>query len=596
MNHLFFSKFKSIRTTMLFSFSILIIGALLIFLIISLNYTQDTVVKNSTDYTMQLVNQVNNDIDSYIHYMKNISTVITANSDVKTYLYNYSTPPKLSDIMAGIRAKEQFHTITGAHTDICNIGVVIVKTGKYLFQYDNLELNDKIEIDKLDWYQKTVAANGATVLSSSHIQTLIKDEDKRVVTISNMLSNPYTKKKDSLLFIDLNYNTIRDLCKKINLGTHGYVFIFDENGQIIYHPKQQFLDSKPKEEKIKEIEEQLKDTNHFITKEGNNSRLFTFSRSENTGWTVVGVSYTKELMANKQRTQIIYVAVAIFLFFVATVTSILLSKEITRPIKELQISMQEVEKGNFKTVAVAVTESNEIASLSNSFNLMIMEIQKLMEQIVEEQKQKRQSELKALQSQINPHFLYNTLDSIIWMSELGKNQEVVLMTSAFAKLLRQSISNEDEFVTVFREIEYTKLYLTIQKMRYQDKLEFEFSVAEQIVSFPMIKLVLQPLVENALYHGIKYKEGIGMISIAGYIEGEMFVLQVKDNGSGMTAEQLAGIFHEKSATGKTSGVGIKNVQDRLQLHYGKEYGLTFESSKDVGTTASIHLPLPKGDV
>ena len=213
-----------------------------------------------------------------------------------------------------------------------------------------------------------------------------------------------------------------------------------------------------------------------------------------------------------------------------------------------------------------------------------------MEQNVKEQEAKRKSELKALQSQINPHFLYNTLDSIIWMAEGRKYEEVVLMTASLARLLRQSISNEDEVVPLAREVEYAKGYLTIQKMRYKDKLEFEINVEPSILNIPLIKLVLQPIIENAIYHGLKYKESKGLLQVKGFMKDGNAVLQVIDNGVGMDEETLAHIYDKHKVNYHSNGVGVYNVQKRLQLYYGESYGITYESEKGVGTTATITIP------
>ena len=212
-----------------------------------------------------------------------------------------------------------------------------------------------------------------------------------------------------------------------------------------------------------------------------------------------------------------------------------------------------------------------------------------MEQNIYEQEEKRKSELKALRSQINPHFLYNTLDSIIWMAEGGKNKEVVRMTSALARLLRQSISNDNERIPLEMEVDYAGSYLTIQKMRYKDKLEYEIEVAEDIKKEEIINLILQPLVENAIYHGIKYKGSKGLIRIVGYGEGSSIILKVIDNGIGMDEDALKGIFDKSRDSEGSGGVGVHNVQTRIGLYYGAEYGLRFESVGE-GTTVTIIIP------
>ena len=340
-----------------------------------------------------------------------------------------------------------------------------------------------------------------------------------------------------------------------------------------------------KQERIAEVMESRESS--FLTED---DRLYTISRSEKTGWIVVGVSYLSELMKGANKARNLYLIIALLLFAAALLLAYLLSDAITRPITALEKSMKEVEKGNFEHAALEVCAENEVGRLSQSFNIMTEEIQNLMEQSRHEQRIKRKYELKALQAQINPHFLYNTLDSIIWMAEWGKTQEVVQMTSSLARLLRRSISNEREVVTVAEEVEYTQDYLTIQKMRYKDKLEYEILVEQEIAQEGIVKLILQPLVENAIYHGIKYKEGKGMIRIRGFRQEDRIVLQVEDDGSGMDEETLTHIFEKHTKDTKSNGVGLKNVNERLQLYYGTEYGLKYESKIGEGTTATVILP------
>ena len=220
-----------------------------------------------------------------------------------------------------------------------------------------------------------------------------------------------------------------------------------------------------------------------------------------------------ELLRKSNQAQSIYVLISALLMIVALLFSRFLAKSLTYPLQRLRDSMSRVQEGHFDGADVEIDSENEIGSLTKSFNVMTHRIQDLMEQNVKEQEAKRKSELKALQSQINPHFLYNTLDSIIWMAEGRKYEEVVLMTASLARLLRQSISNEDEVVPLAREVEYAKGYLTIQKMRYKDKLEFEIDVEPSILNIPLIKLVLQPIIENAIYHGLKYKESKGLLQV-----------------------------------------------------------------------------------
>ncbi len=284
-----------------------------------------------------------------------------------------------------------------------------------------------------------------------------------------------------------------------------------------------------------------------------------------------------------------------------------ITKSITGPLSHLALRANEVAEGNLEVDLVPVRSMDEVGIVTTAFNQMVSSIRIHMERIKENMEKEaamkekelmmeghlKDAQLKYLQAQINPHFLYNTLDSIIWMAEWGKNQEVVRMTSSLAKLLRRSISNEQETVTVAEEVEYTETYLTIQKMRYKDKLEYEIAVEPDILQERVIKLILQPLVENAIYHGIKYKEGKGLLRIQGFREGDHMILRVQDDGKGMDSETLAHIFEKHTRDTRSNGVGLNNVNERIQIYYGDDYGISFESSPGKGTEATITLPFGK---
>lgn len=578
------SLFKSVKTTMLCLFSLLIVITMAIFLMISVDYTKKTVLENSTDYTSRLVRQVNRDIDSYIDYMENISSMIIQGGDVQKYLFMDMSKADTEEVYS--RIVTQFNTVVETRQDISNIAVV-TEAGNYIINDGTDTLNENVSLQDVEWFEKALRGDGR-ILTSSHVQHVIRNNYKWVVTLSKGIENPQTGENGGVFFIDLNYKLLKDLCENNSLATNSYVFIMDKSGKIIYHPKQQLLYNGLTEERTGEVLEYGRD-GYFITEEEGDGKLYTVSVSEKTGWRVVGVADISELMKNKKETESIYVLTAAVLLGIAMVLSTFFATAITRPIKELKDSMKEVEKGNFDDT-VTIRSGSEIDSLGNSFNLMTAKIRQLMEQNIYEQEEKRKSELKALRSQINPHFLYNTLDSIIWMAEGGKNKEVVRMTSALAKLLRQSISNDNERIPLEKEVDYAGSYLIIQKMRYKDKLEYEIEVEEDIKKEEIINLILQPLVENAIYHGIKYKGSKGLIRIVGYGEDDKIILKVIDNGIGMDEETLKGIFDKSKAVEGSNGVGIHNVQTRLCLYYGAEYGLHFESTLGEGTTVTVTIP------
>ena len=585
-----FGRFKSIQSTMMLSFSGLMAVAVLIFLMIALNFTSQTIYENSNNYTSQIVRQVNYDIDAYIDYMENISSVMAKSGDISLYLFEEEQSEE--DIEEEReRILTQFNTIMESREDIYNVAAV-AENGRYIMNRGEEDLTPYIDIRKLDWYQAAMESPTGIAVSSSHVQNAIKSSYKWVITLSRVLVNNRTGAKEGLFFIDLNYSAISDLCNNNTIGNKGYIFVLDDKGNVIYHPKQQLMYGGLHTEHIEEIMACEKDS--LTVRDGTERKLYTLSRSQKTGWTVVGAAYTSELLKNNKQARMLYILAAAILILAVFAISSILSREITKPLRRLSESMSRVEKGEFDRANVDVTMENEIGSLGKSYNLMTERIHTLMEENVYEQKQKRKSELKALQAQINPHFLYNTLDSIIWMSEAGQSDEVVEMTSALAKLLRQSISNDHEQVELGQEMEYVKNYLTIQKMRYQDKLEYTVEVDPKVRHVMIVKLVLQPIVENAIYHGIKYKGSKGTLRIRAFAESEDVCIVIEDNGIGMDETALNIIFDETQKIHKQNGVGVPNVQKRLKLYYGDKYGITYESKVGIGTRATIRIP-QRGD-
>lgn len=586
-----FGKFKKIQSAMMASFSVLVVLAGLTFLLVAVNYTDKAIYENSIHYTTQIIEQVNRDIDAYIDYMENISSVIATSSDVSLYLFDENQTAE-QYAQERERILTQFHTIMESRSDIYNIAVV-ADNGKYIVNSGKEKLTEYVDIKSLDWYQETMRAAGGIAVSSSHVQNAIQSSYQWVITLSRALVNNRTGKKEGIFFVDLNYSAISDLCNSNQIGNKGYVFLIDADGNVVYHPKQQLLYGGLQTEKTDEV--MNCETNYFFTEEGAARRLYTMSRSEKTGWTAVGVAYSSELLKNTRQAQWMHLLVAAGLLLGVLVLSNRLSQELTKPIRQLRDGMSTVEEGNFET-RVDIAVENEIGSLARSFNMMTDRIHGLIEQNFYEQEQKRKSELRALQAQINPHFLYNTLDSIIWMAEDEKNEEVVVMTAALARLLRQSISNEQEQVTIEQEIDYVRSYLTIQKMRYKDKLEYEIEVAPEIMHVQIVKFTLQPLVENAIYHGIKYKETKGTICIRGFAKDQQAQIAVEDDGAGMDERRIHRILEDTANENAhtSSGVGVANVQKRLQLYYGEEYGISYTSEVGKGTIALVTIPMSGG--
>lgn len=579
----FIGKFSSIQSVIFATVAVLVLSAVVIVTGVSMKFTNTSIFENSSEYTHTIIQQMNQNIDSYIDYMENIAYLISSNEDVQDYLFDEKI-----DNEGRYRILNQLQTILDSRSDIRNVGI-ISKNGRMLINDGSKSVNQDLDLNTQEWYATALEKPNGPILTSSHVQHIISGERPWVITLSRGIRDRSgSGEKEGVFFIDLNYSAISELCDQSTVGTKGYAFILDAKGNIVYHPQQQQLYNELQTENISLIMDTDEDT--VLTGTGNDGKLYSISRSEKTGWTVVDCTNVKELLSKSRQAQSVYVLTAIILVIVALLFSRFMARSITLPIQKLRDSMKKVQEGDFSVSDVVVDSKNEIGSLTKSFDVMTHRIHELMELNVHEQEEKRKSELKALQSQINPHFLYNTLDSIIWMAEGKKNEEVVLMTASLARLLRQSISNEDEVVPIANEVEYARGYLTIQKMRYKDKLEFQIEVDSSILYIPLIKLVLQPIIENAIYHGLKYKESKGLLIVKGFMKDGNAVLQVIDDGVGMDEETLAHIYDKHKVNYHSNGVGVYNVQKRLKLYYGEDYGITYTSELGKGTTATITIP------
>ena len=301
------------------------------------------------------------------------------------------------------------------------------------------------------------------------------------------------------------------------------------------------------------------------------------------------VTVQTELNRNNRNLTMLVIGVAIVAMSISILLSGRASRSVTRPIRDLCNLTEKVAGGDF-SVKTQVEAGDEIAVLTRSFNDMTEEIGILVDDIRKKQENLRIIENRLLQEQINPHFLYNTLDAIVWLAEENKSAEVVKMVTSLSDFFRTTLSKGHDYITVKEERTHIESYLEIQQFRYQDILDYEIRMNEEIYSYIIPKLTLQPLVENALYHGIKNKRGKGKILITGEKQGDKIIFQVIDNGKGMTEEELNNLRKQMAGTDTGSeekGFGVLNVNQRIKYYYGEEYGVFFESKENEGTNATI---------
>ena len=278
---------------------------------------------------------------------------------------------------------------------------------------------------------------------------------------------------------------------------------------------------------------------------------------------------------------------------VALILAVLLIRSITNPIDRLVYATEQVAKGHFD-VRTEVHQGEELSRLSDSFNSMTEKIGELVENIRIEQVNSRNLELRLLQAQINPHFLYNTLDNIVWLAEDGRKEDVASIVTALSRFFRTTLSGGRDIIPLSEEISHVEAYLQIQQFRYRDILQYGIEIPENLVNYGIIKMTLQPIVENALYHGIKNKRGMGTILVRAEERGERIVVIVEDNGIGMKEEELVTLMRMidgiQKPSADNSGFGMSNVAERLRLNYGEQSGLAVTSHYGQGTKVEIFIP------
>lgn len=562
----------SMRFVLSMTFAGIVVAAML-FVGLTLKQEFDrTLIRTISDSSNEIIEQVEINLDNYFYNMRDLSDLlvikISGNSDFD--------PTALDSVIEPtIRMRSDVITIA-----------LFDEEGNHMSSTGDSELQSRERISGQEWYEKIKYDQEYIHISEPHVQNIYVGEYPWVISISRRVgfrqNNEY---KEGILLIDMNFSVIEDLLASVNLAEKGYVFLVDATDNIVYHNQQQLLYAGIKEENLDGISSTYNDS--FI-QEGVEDRYISIRLLDNVNWKLVGVYYASDVHSSQERVAdyIKWILIVGLLLFVSF--SLYMSSRITKPIQELEQSMKLVEQGNFD-VQLKISGEHEVVQLTKSYNVMIRRIRKLMDQIVVEQEAKRKSELNSLQAQINPHFLYNTLDSIIWMAEHEKHEDVILMTNSLASLFRISISKGQMVIPVKNEIVHAENYLTIQKMRYKDKFDFKFEIDEAIYDYEILKLILQPIIENAIYHGIRHMVDKGFICIRGYLKTDSLIFEVEDDGLGMTESILNDVLYGGSSTDK-GGVGVNNVHDRIQLMYGKTYGLTIESEIEEGTKVIFKLP------
>ena len=541
-----------------------VLGMVIFTMVLFLNTYQQSLVRSAQTSSRQAVEQVSNTVAGYVSDMDGLLTL------VKDTLEETGRDDQLR--------REFFEDLLLIRTDVA--AVTTYDSADNLLDCRTLEHEPRETIyENLSFQGQWLSKYGEGYISQPHVESIFPGWYPWVVTMIEPLER---NGEEAWVALDLRFASISSYINNVGIGQHGYCFLMDESG-ILYHPQQQLIYSQLKSEDTAALAA-LPDGTY-----SENNVIYVLQIVEGSPWRVVGVSYVDELVTSNvwENFRLLALAAAAILL-AAFLSSVFISRALSRPLKGLSSAMRLFEKNAGTFTYAPVGGAREVQELSESFGHMVVKIQHLMETVRREEINLRKTELKALQAQINPHFLYNTLDSIAWMCEQGRNDEAVQMVNALAQLFRISISRGHELIPIRSELRHAESYLKIQKHRYKNQFSYRFNVDESCLDFLCNKITLQPIIENAIYHGINGLVDEGEIVITLRADGSDVVFTVADNGVGMEEEQIQAILRKERSD--HTGIGIKNVNDRLKIYFGEGYGITIDSEPDVGTTVTIRMP------
>ena len=573
-------KPQSIQMTIALSFTIVSVISMGILGISLYNRFVNKMEDMTTQSAEQLLNQTAINLESYLRNMRRISDAM------------YYSVIKDKDL-ATDSLDEEMNLLYEANKDNLISIACYTNDGRLVAAAPVATEKNNLDIVDQEWFTEATGQMENVHFSTPHVQNLFDDPSYRyywVVSLSQAVE--LTSGGNStlgVLLVDMNYSSIEQLLTKANTDNASeYVYLMDGSGELIYHPKQKLIYTDLFSENNL-VAASYEDGSHKEEYDGE-KRIVTVKTISYTGWKIVSVVPMSSFDMGISGMRMFVILLMSLSMLMIILLNQFVSANIAKPLKRLNDSVKDWEAGNMNP-DIYVGGSLEVEHLGKTLRSTVAQIQELMHDILVEQEEKRKSELDALQSQINPHFLYNTLDSIVWMIEGERYEDAVFMVTQLASLFRISLSRGKTIISMEDELKHARNYMNIQKIRYKNKFTVEFQVEDAILSCCAVKLVIQPLLENAIYYGMESMDGDGEITVVGYRKGDDVYVEVRDNGLGMPDEMVDALLTENNRVRKHgSGVGLINVHNRIRLRFGEPYGLEIESCLDEGTTVRIHLP------
>ncbi len=572
---------RSIQVTISVSFTIV---ALVCMLAMGIALYQRFSVRSEkmlTDSAELTLDQTVLSLEDYLRSMRRMSDAIYYNV-IKDQDISKETPI------------EQMNLLYEAHKDYLISLALFTEYGSLVCASPVAVEKAEVDVTSQDWFKAALDKPENLHFSLPHVQNIFVDDPTFryywVTSLSRAVElGGRGVPEQGVLLVDMNYAVIEQMLEGVNDNpSQHYVYLCDNNGAIIYHPMQMQIEAGLFNEN-NAVAATYDDGSHKEEYLGE-KRIVTVNTMSYTGWKLVSVIPTSNSYLGMKDIRYFVMMIISITLLAMLILNRLVARRVTRPIIKLNDSIREIEMGKVNP-SVYIGGPSEIEHLGKTLRRSYDQIDQLMKDMVASQEEKRKSELDALQSQINPHFLYNTLDSIVWMIEGAKYEDAVFMITQLASLFRVSLSSGKTIIPIEDEIRHASNYMNIQKVRFKDAFTIDFDIDEGIKRFCTVKLIVQPILENAVYYGVKDMED-GEIHVKGFMgeDGDIYIT-VSDNGFGMSSEEVEGLLTDDTRVRKKgSGVGLINVQRRIQLRFGEGYGLKIDSEPDEGTTVTIHLP------
>ena len=581
-----FIKFKrfrdfSIRTKLIIGFLTILLPLVLILSIVFYSYSAEIVLKQSLEQTREIVEQFSISLDNYMGLMRNKMEILADSPTIQEELNTHQDKEDIKNDSFYSRNKRIRRIMLQIYSSVTMNDVEIYginETNHYLSLWSK-----KYEIpDKDILFENANLSKGRSVLVNN-----INDAD--TIQMIKMVKDLQTYKPIGYIRFGLKRNYIEKMAKNINFGSDGGVVIFDENLNKISGIAHDSVLSKLLKEKPS--------IGNFSYSEGKNEYTAVHIHSDSTGWTTVGVIPLRYINKDLAGIQYLTVIIIVLTIIIGVTVSVIIAQSLILPLENTVNALEKFSRGDF-AVRLKENRCDEIGKLNRIFNKAIKEINELMQKVTQSEILNKEMEFKTLQSQMNPHFLYNTLDTINWLAFKEKQTEICNLVAAISSLIRASISNKKSIITIEQELDYVKNYIYIQHIRYKDRFDIIYDIDESLLKQAVPKLIIQPIVENAIIHGIENSKNKNLLYISIKRENECIVIIVKDTGIGMTDEKVSELLKEPlNAEGDEqkahTNLGLYAVHKRIQLMYGDLYGLTVHSQAGEGTTVTLHIPFTK---